>query len=125
MVSHIDLMPTVLDLADIPHPRGIQGTSYAAGLCQGEMAGRPYVMLEDDEEDGRGYTRTLRTSEFRLTYYLPDDDGELFDLRRDPNEFVNVWKDPDYRETRADLIAELLRATITACDPKPEQFAMT
>ena len=125
IVSHIDIMPTVLDIAGIPHPRGVQGLSYAGGLKSEDFQGRPYAYLEDDEEDGKGFLRTIRTPDFRLSYYLPAQDGELFDLQSDPNEFVNCWNDSAYRNIRDGLIELMLQATIQASDPKPERVART
>ena len=125
IVSHIDMMPTILDLAGIQHPRGIQGTSYAEGLSTGEVAGRPYAYMEDDGlgTNSVSYTRTIRTAEYRLTYYLPLEEGELFDLRNDPNEFVNRWNDPEYGRVRREMTELLLQATMQASDPKPERVA--
>ena len=122
IVSHIDLMPTILDLAGIASPRGVQGISYRAALKDGEYAGRDWVYLEDDEEDGKSYTRTVWTPRSRLTYYLPAADGDLFDLENDPDEFVNRWNDPEYRGLRNEMMELLLRATIESSDPKPERF---
>ena len=123
MVSHIDIMPSILDLAGAKHPRGIQGISYAEELKQGEVSGRPYTYLEDDNVgETSTYLRTIRTPEYRLSYYFPNGDGELFDMKNDPNEFTNRWKDPAYRSVRADMMELLLQATMQAADPKPERI---
>ena len=122
IVSHVDLMPTILELAGVECPRGVQGVSYRAALKNGKASGRPWAYLEDDLEDGMGYKRTLRTRSYRLTYYLPDADGELFDLENDPDEFVNRWRDPAYCEIRNDMVETVLRATIESSDPRPERF---
>ncbi len=123
IVSHIDIMPTILDLCGLPHPRGIQGASYAQGLAKGQTAGRPYAFLEDDSEDGKSYLRTIRTPEYRLSYYLPAGDGDLYDLSNDPHEFVNHWHDSSYASIRTELLELMLQATIQATDPKPERVS--
>ena len=123
IVSHVDLMPTVLDLADVSAPRGVQGISYRAMLQDGDAPGRAWAYLEDDLEDGKGYKKTLRILQYRLTYYLPDADGELFDLQNDCDEFVTRWADPGYRRIRDEMMELLLRATIESSDPKPQRFA--
>lgn len=122
IVSHVDLMPTLLDLAGIAYPRGVQGVSYQATLQNSNSPGRSWAYLEDDLEDGKAYKRTLRTLRYRLTYYLPDADGELFDLEKDGDEFINRWHDPGYRTVRNEMMELLLRATIESSDPKPERF---
>jgi arylsulfatase A-like enzyme len=127
LVSHIDIMPTMLELAGVPVPHGVQGQSYATGLQSGEFAGRPYILCEDDNlaygPNVEGQARTLRTPQYRLTYFLPGDDGELYDLEKDPNEFYNRWDDPEYAPVRNELIQQLLGAVIAAADPKPRRVA--
>lgn len=122
ITSHIDLMPTILDLARVTVPRGVQGLSYRAVLEGTEKVGRISAYLEDDSEDAKDYMRTLWTPRYRLTYELPSVDGELYDLEADPNEFHNRWNDPDYRSARHDMIEQLLQASIEASDPKPQRL---
>lgn len=126
IVSHIDIMPTILDLAGSNHPRGVQGISYAEGLGDGQIEGRPYAYLEDDaiwHEGNNTYLRTIRTPEYRLSYYFPEGDGELFDLKNDPNEFINRWHEPAYHSVRTELMELLLQAAMQAADPKPQIIA--
>ena len=123
IVSHIDLMPTILDLAGIANPRGLQGISYKAGLQTGQHPGRDWAYLQDDEGDDTTYMRTVWTPRCRLTYYLPEAEGDLFDLDSDPDEFINRWNDPAYCSLRNEMMGLLLRATIEAADPKPEKFS--
>lgn len=121
LFSHVDVMPTMLELTGISNPRGVQGQSFVPALCGQEVQGRPWVFLEDDEADGIGFLRTLRTPDLRISYYLPQRDGELYDLREDPDEFVNRWSDPKYRAVREELLLLMLEAAMQACDPKPER----
>ena len=123
IVSHLDLMPTILALAGVAQPRGIQGASYAQGRATAQVSGRPYAYFEDDAEDGRLYARSVRTRDYRLSYYLPDGDGDLFDLRNDPDEFENRWNDPVFSSDRAAMMELLLQACIEATDPKPQRLA--
>ena len=120
--SHIDLMPTILDLAGVAVPRGVQGLSYRSLLDGGDHPGRPFAYLEDDSEDAKEYMRTLWTPGYRVTYHLPRAEGELFDLDADPNEFRNRWGDPDYRTIRNEMTELMLQAAIQASDPKPQRF---
>ena len=126
IVSHIDIMPTILELAGVESPRGVQGISYAGGLGNGQVEGRPYAYLEDDDivhEGNDTYLRTIRTPEYRLSYYLPNEDGELFDLKKDPNEFVNRWHDTAYSSVRTELIELLLQAAMQAADSKSQRIS--
>ena len=122
IVSHIDLMPTVLDLAGIELPHGVQGISFRPALEGGKFTGRPCALIEDDNADQVNFASTIWTPEYRLTYRLPDAEGDLFDLGNDPNELVNRWHDPSYRSVRNEHVELLLRANIESSDPKPVRF---
>ena len=40
---------------------------------------------------GPMYVRTLTTKDWKLTYYLNQPLGELYDRKNDPDEMVNLW----------------------------------
>lgn len=119
MVSTVDLCPTLLDLAGVPAPEGVQGSSYR-DVLQGESAGgRDSVYIEYDESYLQDRLRQIRTRDFALTFFADSDRGMLFDLRRDPDELVNIWDDPAYRSTKRDLMCELLQFTVRADNRLP------
>ena len=125
IVSHVDLMPTVLDLAGIELPSGVQGSSYRIALEGGDFTGRTCAYLEDDTlgPEGNTFQRTVRTHNFRLSFYLPENEGALYDLRNDSNELFNRWDDPDYRDTRNELTELMLKEAMEAADPAPQRVA--
>ena len=127
-VSQCDLVPTVCDLLDVPyvswpiehedvHPGGavgpdtmpdVEGISLLPAL-RGEGPARSQVLIEYEWRWIPGlHQKTLRTRDWRLTVYAGRHDGELYDLHRDPDEFVNRFHDPAYRPIVADLTAALL-----------------
>jgi len=119
--SHVDVMPTILELAGVGPPRGVQGQSYARQLTDGSPIQCGQVLMEDDDEAGKGRLRTFRTERYRLSYYLPEREGELYDLESDPEEFANKWDDPAYRSVRGELFERAAAAMMQACDRKPER----
>jgi arylsulfatase A-like enzyme len=50
----------------------------------------------------------LRTRDFKYTRYV-DQGEELYDLRNDPEEMVNLAADAGYQQPKRDLAAELDR----------------
>ena len=48
--------------------------------------------------------RTLLHDDWRLTKYSNTGWGEIYNLKNDPNEFVNLWDEPDYASTKSDLL---------------------
>jgi arylsulfatase A-like enzyme len=126
IVSHIDLMSTILDLAGVRAPHGVQGISYRTALDGDAPAthqGRRYAYLEDDEADGVRFGRTIVTPTCRLTYRLPEAEGEFFNLEDDPRELVNRWHDAGCRKLRQEAVEMMLQATMGAADPKPRRYS--
>lgn len=44
-----------------------------------------------------------------MSAYMNSDDGELFDLEKDPNEMVNLWNDNDYQKIKLELMLKALQ----------------
>ena len=112
LTSHVDLMPTLLELAgataDETH---LEGTSLAPLLDASAREARPHVFCEYHPRAARDlYNQTVRTREWRLTIYPEHGDwGEFFDLSSDPFEHHNRYADPSLRSVRDELRAVLAR----------------
>jgi arylsulfatase len=94
-----DLMPTLLDLASIPVPEGIDGRSLAPTLRGEEDPGRPYLHGEHapcySQEQAHHYLVDATTKYI----WRPLDGGEqLFDLAADPHECHNLAPEPAHQE---------------------------
>lgn len=100
LVSILDLAPTLLDLASAPIPGDLQGRSIVP-LLHGDL---PENWRSSVYYQFYGYGRPLevprhygiRTRAHKLVFYPDHADGaywELFDLRQDPEEYHNVYRD--------------------------------
>ncbi len=121
LVSTVDLCPTLLDLAGVAIPMGVQGRSCKGVLAREQAEVRDWVYIEYDESYLNDRLRQIRSRDWALTYYANNDYGLLFDLRQDPDELHNVWDHPDYQQVKAGLLAELLRETSHADDWLPRK----
>jgi arylsulfatase A-like enzyme len=122
-VSLVDVVPTLLDLLDLPDlevPDGqIEGRSLVPCL-EGESLTNQPVFAESghsfyfdhvdrrvrNDVDGRFRAVILGGWKLVLTPFLPDEEAwELFDLTRDPNEEENLFRDdhPEFRRLRSHL----------------------
>jgi arylsulfatase A-like enzyme len=145
VTSHVDIMPTLLDAADVEIPYGVQGKSLRPVIDGRTEAVRPYALVEHRHEayrPGSEYVRkhddkipgtlinwsqedirveTLLSNRYRLSHVTGTETeyGELIDRVEDPKELNNLWDDrPDLRDQ---LIHQLLDATMKNRDPLPER----
>jgi uncharacterized sulfatase len=62
--------------------------------------------------------RMIRTPEWKLTrHFEPDTPDELYHLKADPGEIVDLIDTPEHREQLAALKAELHRRLVAIQDP--------
>ncbi len=102
LVSLIDLGPTILQAAGLDVPAYFEGRSLYPYLQDERIEPRQYVFCEDN------YQIMLRSVDYKLVYYIGQEEGELYDLQVDSFEFVNLWDEPAYATTRQRLTADLL-----------------
>jgi len=142
MVSNIDVLPTILELAGIPVPAKVQGRSFAPLLD-----GRPYVpnaeiFGELTYHDSYDPERSIRTETHKLIanfstapafmdpsqQWRPKSDPaearpsfhpylELYDLTTDPWELHNLARDPKYAQVREELSRRLYQHLVETDDP--------
>ena len=89
LVSLIDLFPTLMDMAGLDHPQGLDGVSLLP-LCRGDASGRPgYVFSEfhsNFSNTGIAMWRQGPWKYIRYSGYPP----QLFNLEDDPEEIHDL-----------------------------------
>ena len=77
MISAVDMLPTLLDIAGIAHPAGFDGRSFAPLIKGEQQAGRDMVVKEYNENSGgsRDPMRAIQTKQF-LYIYNPWSSGQ-------------------------------------------------
>jgi arylsulfatase A-like enzyme len=126
VVESIDIMPTVLDLSQLPHPKAIQGQSLVPLLNMKDdrkatiwqwrpaITEKPSLREKDDapdpnnEHDVSWVSYAINDGEWKLIHHTVRPAGrpefELFDAKRDPLDQHDVASD------RADIVARLGKA---------------
>jgi uncharacterized sulfatase len=121
-VSHIDLLPTMLELAGIDRPPILEGESIAELLGGAEKPGRAVVAeflryeIEHDSWGGFQPIRAIFNERYKLVINLLHSD-ELYDLLEDPGEVINRIDDPNTASIRDDLHDRLLEWMNARRDP--------
>ncbi|HEY1787980.1 MAG TPA: sulfatase-like hydrolase/transferase, partial [Verrucomicrobiae bacterium] len=115
VVESVDLYPTLAQLAGLSLPAGLQGTSLVP-LLQNPLQAwdrpaftqiqRPSTYL--GQHDGKYMGRSIRTEQWRYTEWDEGKKGvQLYDLAKDPKEYVNLAEDPKYATAYTDTLNRL------------------
>jgi N-acetylglucosamine-6-sulfatase len=121
LVGNVDIAPTLADLAGVPTPAAVDGTSFAPILRDPSHPWARTLLLENFtrvENPGRVPTYCgVRTDRFLFVHYGKGLE-ELYDERRDPFELHNIAGKPAAGQTQAGL----RRTTSRLCVPRPPGF---
>lgn len=114
-VRLIDVLPTVLDVLDVPAPDGLEGTSLLPLLDperrDGPRPTRPPYAVSEIAEDLSEPCVSIRTGDLKYLYFPAQERGELYDLRQDPGERHDV---ADQRPAEARELRDEARAIVAA-----------
>ena len=116
IVSNLDFAQTFLDIAGVKSPADMQGASLVPLLKAHSPKGwRTHFYYHYYEFPGahsvaRHYGVT--NGRHKLIYFYQNNEWELFDLKKDPNELQSVYGNSDYKTIQSDLLAELKRLRV-------------
>ena len=114
--SVLDIAPSLLDIAGIEEPEGVQGCSMKQALAGQQPLARQAALTENDDDFVPMKVRTLTTRDWKLTYYCGQELGELYDRKNDPEEMTNRWNDPALDAVRAELTGMLMEEIMCSFD---------
>jgi arylsulfatase A-like enzyme len=130
-VELVDLVPTILNLAQLPVPAWLPGRDLLSGSYRTGSFAEMHGTGAEERQAAPVYM--WRTEEWKLILSLPgtlrqaaegeaDWEGELYDLESDPGELQNLYQESRYRDLREDLTLALLRqlACANARYPYPD-----
>ncbi|MCZ6672162.1 MAG: sulfatase-like hydrolase/transferase, partial [Verrucomicrobia bacterium] len=134
LVECVDLLPTLFELVGLPEPNGNQGLSLAPLITESEQTYTPKEAVFSENvipevitrgqdfyfEKGKGVkgirhpdAKMVRTRRWKFNYY-PDGYAELYDLRNDPGEYLNLASNPKYSKVETQMKDRLLHWLTTA-----------
>jgi arylsulfatase A-like enzyme len=124
VMSNVDAMPTMLELLGVPIPDRCQGVSMKEVMAGGPVD-EEHIALESywSKESPIYYHHTIHGPKYRISYFPFQDDGELYDLERDPWEFENLYHRPECRELRDEQMLKLFREVGRAEPPAIDTLA--
>lgn len=123
LVSHVDILPTMLDCAGLEIPELLNGVSFRPILADPAARVRDCALvsfnrfaINHDSFGGFHPIRCATDGRYKLAVNLLDTD-ELYDLQDDPGETQNRIDDPDCRDARDRLHDWLLAELDRIRDP--------
>lgn len=126
LVELLDLAPTLLQSCGLEVPLAMQGRSLLP-ILRGEAepdVHRDYVYCEyyNAWTHHRSYGTMMRTADHKIVVYHGVDEGELYDLRTDPDEFDNLWRSDAHATLRERLLKQAFDASVFTMDPLPPRL---
>lgn len=110
IISSIDFAPTLLDYAGVEIPETMYGKSFRK-ILEGETPDdwRTSFFYHYFDQFGVPEMYGIRTHDFKLIKVLKKsgDEYEMFDLKNDPEELINLADNPDYQQLKEKLIQQM------------------
>ena len=115
LVELVDLFPTLIDLASLPHKNNIDGESFIRVLKNPDLEHRE-AALTVIAMPGVGYkVVSARTNRFRYTEWIHRKNKtvikELYDYTNEPDESINLANDPKYQKN-IERLSAILRSKV-------------
>jgi choline-sulfatase len=109
--SHMDLVPTIVELLGQTREPSLRGRSFARELLGGEPAPSRDIVCDLPRDDWDDRRRSLLHEGFKLIAFGDDTRFELYDLRADPGEQTDLyWKRRDVADDMLRRYREVSRA---------------
>lgn len=96
-LSHLDIVPTLLDLLDIERPDGLDGESLKPSIMGKQLILDRAVFSQYSGNRGIGdIRRAMMTRKYKYIFD-PCDEPELYDLENDPLEMTNLARQSGFQ----------------------------
>jgi arylsulfatase len=125
-IELVDLAPTLLEAVGEPIHEGMQGRSLWNVLVEEDpdYNYREEVYCEHynanfKHGENAAFATMVRTEKYKLVVYHGEETGELYNLKTDPNESLNVWHNPEYQTIKLVLYQRLCDRMAETVDPLP------
>ena len=117
MVESVDIFPTLCELASLPIPQQLEGSSLVPILRNSEAKVKEFSMSQYPDHHKKGLMGyAMRTERYRFVMWVNNNfrstqqfdesliaDLELYDYQTDPLETVSQANNPEYKAVVADL----------------------
>lgn len=122
----IDLVPTLEEICIGEIEDGVQGRSLT-GVLTGEQdpdthrdsVYSEYYAAMPWHQNPEAHATMVFDGRYKISRYHSTDEGELYDLAKDPGELRNVWNEPEYAKEKTRMLTMLADRMAQTVDPLP------
>lgn len=104
LVSLVDLPSTILSLAGLETPAAFQGADLTPVLNAEKRTVNDHVFVEC-EATHKITQLSCITSDYKIVVYQDSTDGELYNLKTDPDQLANLWSHPEFYLLREEMLS--------------------
>ena len=126
LVELVDVAPTLLEAAGLTVPPAMQGRSLGPILTgrADPSVHRETVYSEyyNAWSHPGSYATMLRSRHEKIVVYHGIEQGELYDLDADPDEFQNLWDSPGHAGMKTRLLKQAFDSSVFTLDPAPPRL---
>jgi len=108
LVSLVDLAPTVLSLAGCDIPKAMEGVDHSRSWQGKGGPVRQSLIIENRPIPSGFYQQMLVTGGYKLVAYMDTTQGELYDMKRDPDQYDNLWDRPEHVKLKREMLIQLI-----------------
>ena len=107
LCQQMDIGPALLELAGVTPAPTMEARSLLPALRDEPWQPREYVFAEHGRDgilQQTEFMTMVRSDDWKLVHFVDCSEGQLFDLRSDPEETVNLWDDPVHDDRKRALL---------------------
>lgn len=130
LIELVDLAPTLLEAAGLPRYPGMQGHSLWPALHGQAEPGNhrddvycEYYNAMPWHKEPAAHATMVRTDRYKLVASHGLKTGELYDLKEDPSEAVNLWNNLEASTIKIEMLERLCDKMAWTVDPLPPRRA--
>lgn len=122
LANLVDLPGTILQLVGADVPDDLQGVDLTPVLQGAADRVQDHTLIEC-RATASIYQQTLITAQHKLIMYEHTDEGELYDLAVDPDQYHNLWREPALQSVKAELLVQFVHRQMAAELPRPPRVS--
>lgn len=106
LANLVDLPRTILNLTGTDIPAGMQGYDLTP-ILDGAVPSVQDATVIENRATTKVCQQTLVTDHHKLVIYDGSDEGELYDMDSDPDQYRNLWSLPEQQSLKSELLLKL------------------